>query len=215
MSANIRWNIFARTLEDILLKRNLNWRDLSTQAHIEQDIVDRLQASLVSPTSFPVLSIEEMDEITDIFNIDPQETLQLRAALIATSVERMLIERVESQTALQAAEQVFALTLDALIRQKGEKHGGLISLSDDGPQKFFNWVQQCIDDGKSARQLSRSTSRQERISRLQSALSHFEQAINLLESEKASLGSLRYWNQYRQQAQQEYDRTWKELNSLG
>ena len=214
MSTNIRWNIFARILEDILLKRNLNWQDLFTQAGIEQDILNRLQASLLAPTSFRILSVEEMDEVIDVFNIDSHETLQLRAAIIATSVESTLIERIEEEAALQAAEQVFILTFDALIKQKGEKPGGLLSFSDDSLQQFFDQVQMCIDDGKSDRQLSRSVSREHRVRWLQKALSHFERAINLLEHQQSSLGSLKSWRQYYRQTQQEYDRTWKELEAL-
>jgi|SRR5216683_433768 len=215
MLANTRWNIFARTLEDILTKRHLNWQDLYRQAGIEQESVESLQASLLSPTAFPILTVEEMDDVIDAFDMSSQEMLQLRAAIIATSVERMLIERIESQAALLAAEQVFATTLDALAKQKDEKHGDTRPMSDEGPERFFAEVRRYIDAGKEARQLSRSVSGEIRAEWLRRALYYFEQARNVLEREKKSpLASLKLWKHSYQQVQKESDQIKKELKAL-
>lgn len=210
-----RWNIFARVLEDILTERHLGWQNLRERASIEQETIDLLQASLASPTAFPILSVEEMDEVVDVFDLNPYETLQLRAAIIATSVERMLMERIESQAAMLAAEQVFATVLDALIRQKDEKRSDTGIMSDEGPGRLFDEVKRYIDAGRDARHLSRSVSRDVRATYLQEALHHFEQARILLERERTSqVRSTRLWKQYHQQVQKECEQIRKELRLL-
>lgn len=216
MSANIRWNIFARVLEDILMKRQLSWQNLYERAAIEQDIVDRLQTSLSSPTTFPVLTIEEMDEVIDVFDVSPHEVLELRAAIIAISVEQMLMERIESQTALLAAEQVFSTALAALVKQKDEKHGDGSSMSDRGLERFFDEVERYIDAGKHAKQLSRFVTSKVRVRQLQEGYYHFEQARRLLERERSSpIGSMRLWQKHYLRVQKECEQIRKELKSLG
>jgi hypothetical protein len=215
MSENRRWNIFARVLEDLLTARHLSWQALYEQAGIEQDIVDQLQASLLSLSAFPILTIEEMDDVIDVFDMTSDETLQLRAALIATEVERILMECIEDQAALQASEQVFATTLDDLRKQKAEKHGFGGYKGDRELEAFFKKVNKYIEAGTSARQRSRSASEEVRVRYLREALYHFEQASVLLERESMSqIGSTRHWNASYQRVQGEYNQIRRELQAL-
>jgi hypothetical protein len=193
MPTNIRWNIFARVLEDILTTRHLSWQVLSEHAGIEQESVDRLQASLLAPTAFPILTVEELAEVINVFNVLPDEKLLLRAAIIATSVESMLMERIESQAALQAAEQVFVITYKALDEQQGEKRSEDGFMSDDKQQRFFEKITAHIDKGTIERQMSKGD-----ITRLKAARHHFERAGDLLKKGRTAFGSTRSWQSYAQ-----------------
>jgi hypothetical protein len=54
------WNVFARTLQDILTARGYGLGHLDDRAGIHPEKVRRLQRSLRVPKSFPVLNIEKL-----------------------------------------------------------------------------------------------------------------------------------------------------------
>lgn len=216
MSTNIRWNIFARVLDDILTARHLSWQALSARAGIEQESVDRLQASLLAPTAFPILTVEELAEVINVFNVQPDEKLQLRAAIIATSVESMLMERIESQAALQAAEQVFTITYKAFDEQEGEKRGEDGFIGSKKHMTFFAEVYEHIERGTIERQMSSGVRKDECKRHLKAALRHFKRAGALLEKERTALvGSTRNWQCYAQIVQNECEHIRRELQALG
>ena len=100
-----RWNLFARELEDILTNHSLRLGQLDDRAGIHREKVRRLQKSLKVPKSFPTLNPSEMDVVIESCFLTENEVFRLRAAIIATSVEAMLMDRINQDDALKAAER--------------------------------------------------------------------------------------------------------------
>jgi site-specific recombinase XerD len=109
-----RWNIFARELEDILALRGLRLTHLDDRAFIHREKVRRLRQSLLRPRSFPVLNPTEMDNVIVTFQLNDNEVLRLHAALLATAIEEMLMDRISSEDALFLAEHLFSHLLQRL-----------------------------------------------------------------------------------------------------
>jgi Fe-S cluster assembly scaffold protein SufB len=116
MSGGVKWNIFARELENILTahgSRIGKLNDIQTIA-LHPQAVSRLQASLAHPTSFVLINPDDLDRIIKEFTLSDAEQLRLRAAVLATAVERVLMDRIDPDTALMAADGVFHILLTAL-----------------------------------------------------------------------------------------------------
>jgi hypothetical protein len=126
----MRWNIFARELEDILATRGLGLGHLDDRAFIHPEKVRRLRFSLERPASLPILNVDEMDGTISAFSLSNDEVIRLRAAILATGVENLLMKRIDPLNALLAAEQVFPFVFMALQQAQngrtpltGEKGG--------------------------------------------------------------------------------------------
>ena len=109
-----RWNIFARELEDILVSRGLRLGHLDDRAGIHREKVRRLRQSLPRPRSFPVLNPAEMEAVTQAFQLKTFEVLHLRAAILTAAVEELLMERIDPESALLAADQILSMLSRAL-----------------------------------------------------------------------------------------------------
>src|SRR6266851_8175955 len=109
-----RWNLFARELEDILARRRLRLEQLGDQIAIIPEKVRRLSQSLLKPKLFPVLNDDELIQVTQAYGLSPIEVTRLRAAILASSIEKMLMERINQDDALLAAEQLFPTIFNAL-----------------------------------------------------------------------------------------------------
>ena len=123
MSA-IRWNIFARELEDVLAAHQspLSLIDNRTDVHPER--VRRLQRSLKIPKHFSTLNPQDLEKVIGAFHLTEDEVLRLRAAIVATSVEALLMDRIDRMEAYRAANHIFEITLDAL-RQEAQDLAGI------------------------------------------------------------------------------------------
>lgn len=106
-----RWNIFARELEDIMATRELRLTHLDDRAYIHREKVRRLTRSLLTPKSFPVLNPEEMERTVQALQLSEKEIVRLRAALLATAIEQMLMDRIDQDDALAATELIFPTLL--------------------------------------------------------------------------------------------------------
>jgi hypothetical protein len=114
----IPWNIFARELEGVLQTRDLRLGHLDDRAVVSHpEKVRRLQKSLKTPAHFPVLNPDELDRLTRLISLSDEEQSRLRAALVATAVERALMDRLDPPTALMAANDVFEICLAAMREQ--------------------------------------------------------------------------------------------------
>src|SRR5258708_7350064 len=101
-----RWNIFARELEDVLAIRRLRLSHLDDRGVVlHREKVRRLQLSLKSSKHLTTLNPEEMERLTTIMQLTDLEQKRLNAALLATAIERTLMDRVDAQTALMAADE--------------------------------------------------------------------------------------------------------------
>jgi hypothetical protein len=118
-----RWNIFARELEDILANYGLKLSHLDDRVGIHREKVRRLRASLERPKSFPVLNTEEMEWLASVLGLSEDEILRLRAAILTTAIEAMLMDRISVDDALLAAEQIFPIIFDTMYQYSGGVSG--------------------------------------------------------------------------------------------
>lgn len=118
-----RWNIFARELEDILALRGIPLYALDSRAAIHREKVRRLRQSLDRPKSFPVLNPIELEQVAKTFQLSRDEIIRLRAAILAAAIEETLIERIDAQDALQAAEELFPVLLHSMRKSEDRLNG--------------------------------------------------------------------------------------------
>jgi hypothetical protein len=121
------YNIFARELENILQAHGLKLGHLTTRAEIHPEIVNRLRRSLkCSPQTKPkfhLLHPDELGRVIDTFQFTGDEQLRLRAAILTTAIEKMLMKRIGQDNALAAAEDIFPILLAALHARLGQQGG--------------------------------------------------------------------------------------------
>lgn len=217
------WNVFARTLQAILTAYGYGLGHLDDRAGIHPEKVRRLQRSLKVPKSFPVLNIEEMERVSAAFHLNWREKVRLRAALLATSIEETLMDRIEPHDALRAAEQILPIIEQALLVYSNETAGiGAVkgndpSISDETEvdQKLGDALA-LIDHATLALHLSRNADSQiERIERVHQAEANFTAALTLLLRADAALKSGEAWSAWFHEAQGGLRAAREQLDSLG
>lgn len=113
-----QWNIFARELEFVLQAHGMTLSDLYDRTIVPYpEKVRRLQKSLNSPASFPTLNPDELEQLFTALKLTPTEKNRLRAAIVAASVERALMDRINQDAAYEAADAVFRIVFDAMEKQ--------------------------------------------------------------------------------------------------
>lgn len=113
-----RWNRFARELQAILKDHDKKLTDLY-KAGVYREQVRRLRHSLRKPGRFPLLSLAEIDRIVFFFRLSPDEIMRLRAALVATAIERVLyIRQIPPEATLQASEELYGIVIDAMRKDQ-------------------------------------------------------------------------------------------------
>jgi hypothetical protein len=117
-----RWNIFVRELEDLLQKHERDLNDLINEAGLHPEKVRRLKQSLIAPR-FHLLSPEDLEQVTMTFHLTGEEQLRLRAAILATAVEETLMNRIDADNAMRAAEEIFPILVKALQKRLGQQRG--------------------------------------------------------------------------------------------
>ncbi len=117
-----RWNLFARELEDRLWEHGQDLGDLVSEVGLHPEKVRRLKQSLVQPR-FHILNPEEIEQVSMFFGFTGEEQLRLRAAILATAVEETLMNRIDPENALRAAEEIFPLLVQALQHRYGRRTG--------------------------------------------------------------------------------------------
>lgn len=182
-----RWNMFARELQDLLAIRGLRLGHLKYRAGIHPQKVSRLQRSLIVP-KFHVLSPDEIERISTIFQFTQGEQLRLRAAILTTAIEQMLFDRIELHAALTAAEAIFPIMYRALDVQTGPLvgiKGGAISMNEqpeDEANPELESILAEVDRAYLALFMSRDTSNASlRQEQARQAESLFAQAIRRME----------------------------------
>ncbi|GCF08498.1 hypothetical protein [Dictyobacter arantiisoli] len=117
-----RWNLFARELEDRLREHGWNFNDLVSEAGLHPEKVRRLKRSLIQP-KFHILNPEELEQVSMCFAFTGDEQIRLRAAILATAVEETLMNRIDPENALHAAEELFPVLIRALQQRFGQFRG--------------------------------------------------------------------------------------------
>jgi hypothetical protein len=197
-----RWNIFARELEDVLADHGLRLSQLDDRAFIHREKVRRLRKSLKSSKSFPVLNPTEMDEAQVSIPLDDYEVLRLRSAIIAASIQEMLVERINPENAYVAVEQIFPTIMMAMENYKDVARG-LSTMRNDTPgapeetegEQALEPALLAIDRATKALHLGRDgATRPERLERLQQAAKGFESAQMLLSALADQIKSSEEWH---------------------
>ena len=117
-----QWNLFARELDAILAERDLGLGHLDDRVAIHRERVRRLQRSLHEPR-FHILPPEDIESICDSLQLSPAEVARLKAAILATAIEAKLMDRINPDDALTAAEQLLPLLNAAILAHDGETIG--------------------------------------------------------------------------------------------
>lgn len=217
------WNLFARILQEILVARGLGLGHLDDRASIHSEKVRRLQRSLQVPKSFPVLNIEEMEQVITVFRLSRHEQMRLRAAILATSIEETLMDRIQQDDALKAAEQIFSIIEQALQEHTHDlvgigaiKGGGLMRADESEIEGKLGGALAAIDHATLALHLSRTADSQtERVERAQQAQASFLSALAQLDRASPSLKGSEAWRVWRDEAQNGLTVAQRRLGSLG
>jgi hypothetical protein len=216
------WNLFARVLQEILSEYGLGLGHLDDRTNIHPEKVRRLQRSLKIPKSFPVLNIDEMEQVITVFQLKRNEKTRLRAALLATSIEETLMDRINSEDALRAAEQILAIIEQALEEHMhdlvgiGAIKGGAIMSGESEIDRKLGSALASIDHATLALHLSRNTDAQvERVERAYQARDGFTSAIVELDKAAPSLKANDAWQVWHDEAQNGLTVAQSRLASLG
>lgn len=217
------WNLFASVLQEILAAHGLGLGHLDDRAHIHREKVRRLQLSLKVPKSFPVLNIDEMEQVITVFQLNRNEKTRLRAAILATSIEETLMDRINPDDALKAAEQIFGIIEQALQEHLhdlvgiGAVKGGVTMMSEESEidRKLGNALT-AIDHATLALHLSRNADSQvQRVERAQQAKDGFTSALAELDKATSALKVNDAWLVWHDEAQNGLSAAQSRLASLG
>lgn len=183
-----QWNIFARELAKVMAIRELTLSYLYNRKIVYYpEIVRRLQQSLDRPGRFPILNPDELDRLISALSLTPTEENQLKAAIVATSIERTLMDRIHQEAALQAANDVFHIVFDALENHTGPAlghiKGGVFFVDPEIPDDpSFDTALDLIDRATLALYASKdATTPRVRVMNAREADDVFSSALFLLE----------------------------------
>jgi hypothetical protein len=206
-----RWNIFACELEDILADHGLRLSQLDDRTFIHREKVRRLRKSLERPKSFPVLNPDEMDEVISAIALDGYEVLRLRAAIVAASIQEMLVERIDADNALIAVEQMFPTIMMAMEQHQDEGRGiaamrggkdTTVSEKETAIEQALEGPLTIFDRATKAFHLSRNSETEvERFDRQQQAKNGFETVLMLLNALEDQVKLTDEWNFWHQEVQ--------------
>lgn len=212
-SSITRWNIFARELEDILAvhgRKLSHLDDLSVVLHPEK--VRRLQQSLKSPGHLTTLNPEEMERLMVRLELTMMEQSRLRAALLATAVERILMDRIDANVALMASNDVFHILFAAMKARPdtGLKHVRAATMLEDREtayDQFFLDALDLIDRATLALHLcQQTTSSPDRFAHARLAHDTYTRSLALLAQTQLPLPDsdiYRYWHEQAAEGQQQ------------
>jgi hypothetical protein len=211
----VRWNLFARELEDILAEHNLRLSQLDDAKDqygaplVHREKVRRLRRSLALP-AFTMLNPEELDRVVTALQFNEEERIRLNAALLATGVQMMLSDRIDALTALRAAEETFIVFQQVLQAPRAEalalaqtRGGALVTDETTELDIRFERALDALDRANLALHMSQaSVNFIDKIERAQQAHRGFQNAIRLLEKADAATHEEEAWRPWRTEAQQ-------------
>jgi hypothetical protein len=221
-SSKRHWNLFARELEKLLAAHELSMSQLESDIGISHEKARRLIQSLHLPQNLPVLNPEEMKLVEQKLQLSYEESLRLRASLLAISIQKMLLYRISQDNSFIIAENVFPIILQSLEEQaQGLATQGNIRWGDGSPiaddgNAFFDPAWQNIDNADLALQLSYGVNAHaERVEKAHSAHTYFEQASANLEDADDDMRALLLWQNCHDTTQRGLHSARKRLEDLG
>lgn len=117
------WNIFSRVLVVILARHGARMGQIDDRTSIYPEKVARLQRSLYNRAHIHVLNPDELEQVRRAFGLSNDEMLQLRAAIVAASIQKTLLDRISPEDARQAVEELYPSLVDALRRRANAARG--------------------------------------------------------------------------------------------
>jgi hypothetical protein len=220
------WNIFARELEAVLNAHNMRLGQLDDRLGIHQEKVRRLRQSLDTPEHFPVLNPKELELVEQKLKLSDEEKVHLRAAVLATYIERGLMDRIGRADALLAAEQIFPTIRDALLKElfpntntTGESGLGAVRADDDEAEdNDVIWISvwDALEAADHAMHRSYNvSSHKERVEQARYAYANYEEALEELESLESHIQSLLAWKNWHDEANRGLASVQARLGDLG
>lgn len=188
-----RWNIFARELEDVLAVRGLRLSHLDGRGIVShREKVRRLQNSLTSPKHLTTLNPTEMERLITIMQLTDVEQKRLFAALLATAVEMTLLDRIEPDIALMAADNVLEILFAAMKAQPDMvvttsiKAGAMVDNDNTFGDALFSQALDLIDRATLSLHASKdAVTPQARTTHAHEALAAFDRALELLKQSRS------------------------------
>lgn len=215
------WNLFALELQRILRKYGMDLGQLDDRVGIHREKVRRLIQSLDTPPSLPLLNPEETEAIIGKLTLDSEDVLRLHAAVLATSIQRILSDRIRLDEAHLAAEQIFPIIAQSLLAHTGEKGLGSVRAGDIDPMDselndVLDTALNAIDRGSEALQWSYyAGSSRERNKKARQACSYYEEALTDLEGLGRAIRKQRVWQEWYREAQDGLRMAQARLDELG
>lgn len=218
-----RWNLFARELENILADHHLQMDALVELVDISAEKVRYLIRSLYTPKGLPVLNHEEMKLLEQKLQLRSEESLHLRAGLLATFIQRTFVDRIEADDALLLAEQAFPTILHALearaqglVLHEAIRWGAGNPIADDEFDAFFDPTLHMLNDAEMELQLSYGVdTHTTRVAKALTARTYFEQASVELEHADEHIRALQLWHDSYATSQRGLETANKRLEDLG
>lgn len=141
IASPVRWNLFATVLEDLLARRGRRLGQLDDQVGLHKETVRRLQRSLVAPTSFPMLSPNDLDAVMTAYTFSFDEKIRIRSAVLATAMEAKLMDRISPQRALEIATLILPL-LEQELRERFEDDEDFMRVDEDDDESSDTILEQ-------------------------------------------------------------------------
>ena len=218
-----RWNLFARELEDILVTHSMELDHLVEYASVSREAVRRLSQSLRTPGSFPILDADELESVVQSLTLSDEEVFRLRAAVLSTYIEKVLMERIDQSSALLIAEQTYPDILEALGKRFGDSGGtDVFRVGDSDPAEddeldiILESALKSIDSANMDLQLSRNVSSyRERFEKVQQARTSFEEALAELDQVDKDMQTLQVWQYWYDKAHKGIAAVMERLEDLG
>lgn len=216
------WNLFARELMAILAAHHIPLAALDQYISVLPEKVRRLFLSLSLPNNFPVLSYDEIDQLVQVCNLTETEYIRLRAALVVTAIEKLLIVRLQPEDALQVADIAFPVIVQALLRRIGTlnpfdsgRRGDLMFAEDDTEDLALISAWHAIDSGTLALNLSYQVDlHSERLDSAHEAHWKFKQAQVELAEVDAETRTTLSWQNWSAETERGLQRVQKRLEDL-
>ncbi len=201
-------NLFMRELEKVLTTRGQRLEMLYTREGKSQA---KFQQTPGSPARFPVPDPEELDHL----DLSKQERAHLRAALLATEIERMLGDYLEPGDALLVSERLLSPIEEALQKRRRGRGPDGEAREDTEMDQVWETIQTTLDSSMLALQRSAFAFDKTRVKKVKQALAGFQEALAELNRLDQSTRSLPLWREYYEDARHGIEASKEQLENLG
>jgi site-specific recombinase XerD len=113
------YNIFAKELEQLLQAHNAWIGQLNDHPSIRlhPQLVNRLKRSLEFAKPLVTLNPDDLQKVIRAYKMSDKEATRLKAAVLATAIERALMDRIPDGIALMASQTILELLYEAMTNE--------------------------------------------------------------------------------------------------